>query len=553
MKKKLIIGAVVLVVIIAVAAAIIYCVVNSGSKETVVYRETTVEYGNLTVGITDDSSVNIGTLEQTFDLDISALVSSDSSSSSSQGGSMGGGDAMMGGGGGGQMSFDIGGNQYTSQEQEMEIESVNISVGQNINVGDVLYTLTEESVNEIRAQLEEDVNDTLAEYNTLQIEQQEARVSAAQQQATYNVNGKYAQLIYENTVEKLQEKIDEATEAVTEKQNKYNDNLAEILKLNDELNTANKDLKSANAAVADNYEDRYDNAYYYTVFENSREMAQKIVDTIEDDIEKLTEENENLLLEIAEAERNLSAAGRDYQKGLLDAQKTLDTDTYYASVADEYYSITTASLDNDIQTALDNYESAVEKLEEFDSYIVDNQVLSEYSGVVTEVPLEVSDTIGRNTRLVTLYDQDEVTMDISISEDNYEIIDIDGQVNISFTAYPDTIFSGEITDVSDATYDSSSGEIYYTLTITIQGDVSGLYEGMTGDITLVTKETREVTYVSNRAIFRDGTRSYVKVRDENSEVVEKDVVTGFSDGVNVEIVEGLSKGDVVLIESKVSD
>jgi HlyD family secretion protein len=553
MKKKLIIGAVVLVVIIAVAAAITYCVVNSGSKETVVYRETTVEYGNLTVGITDDSSVNIGTLEQTFDLDISALVSSDSSSSSSQGGSMGGGDAMMGGGGGGQMSFDFGGNQYTTQEQEMEIESVNISVGQNINVGDVLYTLTEESVNEIRAQLEEDVNDTLAEYNTLQIEQQESRVSAAQQQATYNVNGKYAQLIYENTVEKLQEKIDEATEAVTEKQNKYNDNLAEILKLNDELNTANKDLKSANAAVADNYEDRYDNAYYYTVFENSREMAQKIVDTIEDDIEKLTEENENLLLEIAEAERNLSAAGRDYQKGLLDAQKTLDTDTYYASVADEYYSITTASLDNDIQTALDNYESAVEKLEEFDSYIVDNQVLSEYSGVVTEVPLEVSDTIGRNTRLVTLYDQDEVTMDISISEDNYEIIDIDGQVNISFTAYPDTIFSGEITDVSDATYDSSSGEIYYTLTITIQGDVSGLYEGMTGDITLVTKETREVTYVSNRAIFRDGTRSYVKVRDENSEVVEKDVVTGFSDGVNVEIVEGLSKGDVVLIESKVSD
>jgi HlyD family secretion protein len=420
-------------------------------------------------------------------------------------------------------------------------------------VGDVLYTLTEESVNEIRQQLEDDVNDTLAEYNTLQIEQQESRVSAAQQQTTYSVNGKYAQLIYENTIEKLQEKIDEATEAVTEKQNQYNDNLAEILKLNDELNTANKDLKEAKAAVEENYADRYDNAYYYTVFENSREMAQKIVDTLEDDIEKLTEENENLLLEIAEAERNLSSAGRDYEKGVLDAQKTLNTDTYYASVADEYYSITTASLDNDIQTALDNYESAVEKLEEFDSYVVNNQVLSEYSGVVTEVPLEVSDTIGRNTRLITLYDQDEVTMDISISEDNYEIIDTDGQVNISFTAYPDTIFSGEITEVSDATYDSSSGEIYYTLTITIQGDVSGLYEGMTGDITLVTKETKEVTYVSNRAIFRDGTRSYVKVRDADSNIVEKDVVTGFSDGVNVEIVEGLSKGDIVLIESKVSE
>ena len=44
-----------------------------------------------------------------------------------------------------------------------------------------------------------------------------------------------------------------------------------------------------------------------------------------------------------------------------------------------------------------------------------------------------------------------------------------------------------------------------------------------------------------------------KKRDESGNVQEKDVVTGFSDGVNVEIVEGLSEGDVVLIESKVNE
>ena len=41
--------------------------------------------------------------------------------------------------------------------------------------------------------------------------------------------------------------------------------------------------------------------------------------------------------------------------------------------------------------------------------------------------------------------------------------------------------------------------------------------------------------------------------DENGSIVEKDVTTGFSDGVNVEITEGLSQGDTVLIESKVSE
>lgn len=83
--------------------------------------------------------------------------------------------------------------------------------------------------------------------------------------------------------------------------------------------------------------------------------------------------------------------------------------------------------------------------------------------------------------------------------------------------------------------------------------MTGLYQGMTGDVTFITRETKQVCYVSNRAIFREGTRSYVKCRDENDKIVEKDVVTGFSDGVNVEILEGLSQGDVVLIESKVSE
>ncbi len=59
--------------------------------------------------------------------------------------------------------------------------------------------------------------------------------------------------------------------------------------------------------------------------------------------------------------------------------------------------------------------------------------------------------------------------------------------------------------------------------------------------------------MSNRAIIREGVTSYVKVRDESGAVKRQEVVTGFSDGVCVEIVEGLSEGDTVLIESKVEN
>ena len=113
--------------------------------------------------------------------------------------------------------------------------------------------------------------------------------------------------------------------------------------------------------------------------------------------------------------------------------------------------------------------------------------------------------------------------------------------------------SGRITDVSDAEYDSSSKTVSYTVTVTVQGEVSGLYAGMTGDVTFVTKEMKQVCYVSNRAVFREGTRSYVKVQDDKGNVVKQEVTTGFSDGINVEITAGLSEGDTVLIESKVGE
>lgn len=482
-------------VVCVIIASMVFVSRDIGKEETVVYRETTVEYGDLTVGVTEDSEVSIGTTEQTFDLDISALVDSDSSSSQSSSSDMGMNMQM---GNGGMMSFSFGSNSFASQAQEMEVEKVHITVGQEIAEGDVLYTLTESSVNEIRSQLEAAVADTLEEYEALQVEQQEDRAQAKQGYDTYTVNGKLASIVYEQSMAELNKAVTDAEKELLEKQNQYNEDL-------------------------------------------------------EDEIEQLQEENENLVAEIAKATRSWNEACRKLESGKLEAQQTLETDQYYASVASEWYSIQTEGLDNESSQVYRDYTNAVEKLESFDEYISGTDVISEYSGVITEVMLSEGDSMTSGTSLVTLYNQDEVTMDVSISEDDYQSFDMEGKVNISFTAYSDDTYTGVISEVSDAEYDSSSGEIYYTLTVTLQGDTSGLYEGMTGEVTFVTKETQEVLYVSNRAIFRDGTRSYVKVRDEAGNIQEKDVVTGFSDGVNVEIVEGLSEGDTVLIESKVSE
>ena len=192
-----------------------------------------------------------------------------------------------------------------------------------------------------------------------------------------------------------------------------------------------------------------------------------------------------------------------------------------------------------------------EKWDEFSSYIGDNNVLSGYSGVVTSVELEEGDSISTGTALITLYDLEDVTMTVSVYEDDMTDIAIGSLANISLTAYPDEMLTAKVSEISDASTDSK-GNVIYDVTVTIEGDTSGLFQGMTGDITFVTEQSEETLYVLKRAVITDKNKSYVKVKEADGDIVKKEVTTGFSDGRYISIVEGLVEGDTVLIESKVS-
>ncbi len=117
-------------------------------------RKAKREYGSLTVGITEEATVEIGTLEQRFELDISALVDSTTAASGGQtaAGAMPGGFGGMGNGGSGNgssgmLSFgvmNVEGRRHRASLSKWR--DVKIAVGQEVREGDILYTPTTESV-----------------------------------------------------------------------------------------------------------------------------------------------------------------------------------------------------------------------------------------------------------------------------------------------------------------------------------------------------------------------------------------------------------------------
>lgn len=122
-------------------------------------------------------------------------------------------------------------------------------------------------------------------------------------------------------------------------------------------------------------------------------------------------------------------------------------------------------------------------------------------------------------------------------------------MNISFNAFSDQVFTGEVTEIGDAEINSNTNTTTYSVTVTVTEDVLELYEGMSAEVTFITEESEEVIYVSKRAVFEEGDASYVKVRNAKGKVEKRKVTTGFSDGMNIEIKEGLAEGETVLIES----
>ena len=542
---------------ICIVVLIIFFFLLRNNKEIQVsYREATVQYGDLVVGVTESGSIDIGTVDQVFELDMSALQRADTGTSSSQNANTGGNspNGMMGG----QLNmfdqlFSMANQDSSSNSQassDLVISEVCASVGQEVEKGDVLYYLEEESVEDLKEYLQSNVNKAKADLDAIYADQTLSQQTA---QYTYDSSvayGSYASAEYSATIDELQTNVESAQEAL-EKAEKL------LKEYEEQLTAVSKDYEDAlqvqkNCEWSRDNSNKWESTYIYVFHFQQTQTAEEAANTLKQKKEQLEDNVEQAQKNVTMCKKTLSANNRNLAAGLLSAEETKLLRQLAYSTAQETYDVALAYLEDETSEQEETYADVSDKWEEFSSHINENAVCAKYNGVITSVDLAVGDSIYTNDTLITLYDMEEVSISATVNEDDMSDITVGTEANISFTAYPDQIFQGKVTEISDASSDSN-GTVTYNVTVTLQGDVTGLFQGMTGDITFITKEEKEVLHVSNRAIIREGTQSYVKIKQDNGEVKKVKVVTGFSDGVNVEIIEGLSQGDVVLIEGKVNE
>lgn len=374
----------------------------------------------------------------------------------------------------------------------LQIEEVLVSTGQQVQEGTALFRVTSDSVQNIRTILQREVLDTNRACELLEAKQKELRLLASQSHDKDLMDGKYAGVVYHSRRDALRKKADDAKEAVDEKQNQVNENLLELTQAQQELAQAQKYLKEAEAAVSENYDNRYNNAYYYTTYIKTKETAQNMVNQLQKQVENLTKKNELLLFEVNEAVCAYHQIVQELEREKLAVQMDYDTKIYDSETASEWYDIQMADLDSEMQEARERYQAALQNIRTFNASIVRNQVCSRYSGVLLDIMVEAGSLVRENDSLVTLYDPETARINVLLSEAEYLAVNQEEAVTISFGDVPERIYEGKVTQVTLDTKVSDqkgSGQIEtnYIMTVTIQGDISGISEGMTGSVALMRK------------------------------------------------------------------
>lgn len=219
------------------------------------------------------------------------------------------------------------------------------------------------------------------------------------------------------------------------------------------------------------------------------------------------------------------------------------------------------SYHNSLQNAEENLENAQNNLDDYQDNLDNYTITAPISGQVITKSVKAGDTLKSSgqsaTTMATIYDLSQVTFEMYVDELDVHSVEVGQTVEVTADAISGYTFSGKVTNVSLSST-SSQGVTNYPVTVTLD-EVGDLLPGMNVNGKIILEEASDVLTVPVDALMR-GNTVYVQdnsVKESSGRVPagfkEVQVETGLINDDYVEIVSGLSEGDVVYINATTKD
>jgi len=168
------------------------------------------------------------------------------------------------------------------------------------------------------------------------------------------------------------------------------------------------------------------------------------------------------------------------------------------------------------------------------------------SAIVLGISKKVGESVNDEKDFVVIHENNAVNAVTNVIEYDVSQIKVGQKVYVTVEAIPDKKFVGEVSKLNSLPTTDSSGLVNYAVEISIKDPVPELKDGMTCMVSFVIKEVVNSLIVPYKAIQIIDGKQVVTVVDKDGQTMEKQIKAGFTDGINVEVLEGLNVNETVI-------
>jgi HlyD family secretion protein len=171
-----------------------------------------------------------------------------------------------------------------------------------------------------------------------------------------------------------------------------------------------------------------------------------------------------------------------------------------------------------------------------------------FDGIVKEVDHQAGEDISKDEALAVILDPGVLEVSSTVVEEDLPLIKIGQKADLFFDAAPDATITGEIDRIVPERTAGSDSTVY-TVFIRISDPLpAGLLPGMTVDGSIIIDQRLGVLVLPRALVRAGGSDSAIVEVWDGEQRQKRTVKIGLRGDVNIEIVDGLHEGELVVSE-----
>lgn len=195
----------------------------------------------------------------------------------------------------------------------------------------------------------------------------------------------------------------------------------------------------------------------------------------------------------------------------------------------------------EIQLELSNINLSLTSLE-----LENFQIAAPFDGIVLSANFETGEMAGPGVPAISIISNDFIIKS-DINENDIVKMSVGQEVIINVDAYPEKNFSGRIIDILPVSK-NIAGIVTFEVKVKPENDAADfLRYGFSTNLTITVFELKDVLYVPVQAVYVEDGNQYVDLLTPEGDIIKTLIKTGGSNYDYIEILSGISEGDIVIL------